>query len=84
MENAELVRQLHDLKGRLVAADFAIKMLITHLPDLKAFQDHWAEQSSNAADHLFDNSNSSNARHGMSEALKGYASTIDAQLNQRR
>lgn len=84
MENAELARQVQELKGRLVAADFAIKMLITHLPDLKAFQDHWSEVSSTAMDRMFDNSNSSSARNGMSSALEGYAVTVDGELSQRR
>lgn len=54
MENAVLKKDLQELKGRMIAADFAIKLLIAHIPDLLDFQAHWDQMSGRAMDGAMD------------------------------
>jgi hypothetical protein len=84
MENAHLAQQVAQLKGRLIAADFAIKMLIGHLPDLQAFQDHWQQVAPAAMDVAIDNSSSTCTQRSAAAALHDYAQAIAAELLQRR
>lgn len=83
MDVEQIHIELQQLKGRMIAADFAIKMLMAHLPDLPAFQAHWAHASMTAMDGALDYS-SSICTHTANQALTAYAALVEAEQCQRR
>lgn len=83
MDEKELEKLVRDLKGRMVALDFTVKMLIQHLPDLPAFRDHWNQSVPALTDRIVDNANRTSPE-ASTQALAMMLETIDAELARRQ